>query len=199
MYPRRTEALLAACALVASLWAPSGCAEPADRDQPINLEADRVTVDDARQISTFTGSVRLSQGTLLILGDTIIVTQNKRGSMHVEAHGKTASFRQKREAAEGYVEGYGEHIAYDTTSEILILDVRARLKRDRDEVTGEHITYNAKTDLFQVNAGETGPDRVPKQRVRVVLQPKPKPGAAKTPADQQPAAAGVNVTPVEPK
>jgi len=180
--------------------APSGFAEPADRDQPINLEADRVTVDDAHQVSTFTGNVRVSQGSLLILGDTIIVTQNKRGSMHIEAHGKTASFRQKREAAEGYVEGYGERIEYDTTSEILLLDVQARLKRDRDEVTGEHITYNAKTDLFQVNAGDTGTDTVPQQRVRVVLQPKPKQGGAQTPEpDKMPAAAGDNVKPVEPK
>lgn len=200
MYPPRTEALLAACTLAVTLflWAPSGFAEPADRDQPINLEADSVTVDDARQISTFTGSVRLSQGSLLILGDTIIVTQNKRGSMHIEAHGKTASFRQKREAAEGYVEGYGERIEYDTTSEILLLDVRARLKRDRDEVTGEHITYNAKTDLFQVNAGETGTDTAPQQRVRVILQPKPKPDATQAPKPEiMPAEAGDNVTPVE--
>lgn len=191
---------MVACAVAASLllWAPSGCAEPADRDQPINLEADRVTVDDARQISTFTGSVRLSQGSLLILGDKIIVTQSKRGSMHIEAHGKTASFRQKREAAEGYVEGYGERITYDTTSETLLLDVQARLKRDRDEVTGEHITYNAKTDLFQVNAGESGTDTAPQQRVRVILQPKPKPDATKAPEpEKMPAEAGDNITPVE--
>lgn len=203
MHPPRTESLLAAaCTLAATLlfWAPSGFAEQADRDQPINLEADRVTVDDASQITTFAGSVRLSQGSLLILGDTIIVTQEKRGSMHIVAHGKTASFRQKRETADGYVEGYGERIEYDTTSEILLLDVQARLKRHLDEVTGEHITYNAKTDLFRVNVGKDDADAPPHQRVRVVLQPKPKPGEPQAPEPKiPPVESGDNAKPVEPR
>lgn len=202
MSPPRTDALLAACAMASSLllWAPAGIAEIADRDQPINLEANQVTVDDARQISTFTGNVRLSQGTLLILGDMVVVTQDKGGFLRIVSHGKPASFRQKREAAEGYVEGYGERIEYGENSEILFLDGQAHLKRDRDEVTGEHITYNCKTELFQVNASDAKTDEVPQRRVRVVLQPKPKPGANKPPApDKQPAETGINVKPVEPK
>ncbi|HEY0664742.1 MAG TPA: lipopolysaccharide transport periplasmic protein LptA [Gallionella sp.] len=193
---------MAVCAVAASLLlgAPASFAELSDREQPINLEANQVTVDDARQISTFTGNVRLSQGTLLILGDMVVVTQDKGGFLRVVSHGKPASFRQKREAAEGYVEGYGERIEYGENSEILFLDGQAHLKRDRDEVTGEHITYNCKTEVFQVNAIETQTGVVPKTRVRVVLQPKPKPDANTPPApNKQPVGAGVNIKPVEPK
>ena len=148
-------------------------AERADSDKPIHLEADQVRIDDAQQISTFTGNVKLSQGTLLIRGDKIIVTQDQDGFKHGTAYGNTASFRQKREGLDEYVEGYGERIEYDTRVETVDFYVRARLKRDLDEVLGEHITYSAKTEIFQVNGGGTSTQSSPSKRVRAVLQPKP--------------------------
>ena len=54
-------------------------AEKADRSKPIHLEADRVTVDDAKQVSTFTGKVVLTQGTLIIRGDRMEVRQDNEG------------------------------------------------------------------------------------------------------------------------
>lgn len=165
------------------LWAPASFAERADRDMPINLEADQVLIDDVQQTSTFTGNVRLSQGSLLIRGDKIVIMQDKDGFKHVTAYGKTADFRQKREGVDGYVEGYGERIEYDTQRETLDLHTRARLKRDQDEVRGEHITYSAKTEVFQVNGGSSASSGdKPQQRVRAVLQPKPKETAASAPA-----------------
>jgi lipopolysaccharide export system protein LptA len=149
-------------------------AERADHEQPVNLEADSVTVDDSQQISTFTGNVRLSQGSLLILGDKIVIEQDKEGFMQVSTRGNPASFRQKREGLETFVEGYGEIIKYDANTETIMLHIQARFKRDLDEITGESITYNAKTDIFQVNVNKIELENSPSQRVRAVLQPKPK-------------------------
>lgn len=170
------------------LCVPPCLAESADRDKPIHMEADQVRIDDAKQISTFTGNVRLSQGTLLIRGDKIVVTQDENGFKRGIAYGNTASFRQKREGLDEYVEGYGERIEYDTRAETVDFYVRARLKREMDEVLGEHITYNAKTEIFQVNGGNTSTESSPSQRVRAVLQPKPKEKAALPPASDNPPA-----------
>ncbi|MDX8386557.1 MAG: lipopolysaccharide transport periplasmic protein LptA [Gallionella sp.] len=149
-------------------------AERADRDQPVNLEADRVTVDDLQQVSTFTGNVRLSQGSLLILGDKIVVENDKEGFIQVSAHGNPASFKQKREGLESFVEGYGEIIEYDANTETIMLHIQARFIRDFDEITGENITYNAKTEIFRVNSIEIEPENSIPQRVRAVLQPNSK-------------------------
>ena len=151
----------------------SAHSEHADHDKPINLEADQVTVDDARQISTFAGNVRLTQGTLQILGEVIVVQQDGSGYIHAVAAGTPASFRQKREALEGYAEGYGERIEYDASTKTIDLFGQARLKRDNDEVSGEHITYNGNTEIFSV-AGSTGSEDKEPKRVRAVLQPKPR-------------------------
>ncbi len=179
MYRTNSKLLLATFLLPVFLllWAPTCFAELADRDKPMHLEADQVIMDDARKISTFTGNVRLSQGSLLIRGDKIIVVQDKNGNKHATAYGNTAEFRQKREGLNGYVEGYGERIEYDTHTETVNFHEKARLKRDRDEVSGDHITYNAKTEVFQVNSSDTNPMNGPPQRVRAVLQPKSKEAA----------------------
>jgi lipopolysaccharide export system protein LptA len=176
MYQTNNKLLLATFLLpILPLLLATACfAEQADRNKPINLEADQVLMDDAQQISTFTGNVRLSQGTLLIRGIKIVVTQDNDGFKHVSAYGNTAEFRQKREGLDEYVEGYGKRIEYDTHTETLNLYEQARLKRNLDEVRGEHITYSAKTEIFQVNSGSSIPGNAPPQRVHAVMQPKPK-------------------------
>ena len=157
--------------VVLLLWASDSFAERADRNKPIHLEADQVIMDDARKTSTFIGNVRLSQGSMLISGDKIVVVEDKEGFKHATAYGKTAEFRQKREGSEGYVEGYGDRIEYDSHTGTLHFEENARLKRDLDEVSGDNITYNIKTEVFRVNGGSTSPGN-DSQRVRAVLQPK---------------------------
>src|SRR3990167_8932211 len=174
------------------LCTPLCFAERADRNKPIHLEADQVRIEDAQQISTFIGNVKLSQGTLLIRGGKIVVTQDKDGFKHGTAFGNTASFRQKREGLDEYVEGYGERIEYDTRADTVDFYVQARLKRGLDEVLGEHITYSAKTEIFQVNGGGASTESSPPKRVRAVLQPKPKEDAALPPAS-----GGLPITPSE--
>src|SRR5476651_124839 len=123
MYRTNNKLLLATFLLPVFLldWAPACFAERADRDKPMHLDADQVIMDDAQKISTFTGNVRLSQGTLLIRGDKIIVVQDKDGFKHATAYGNTAEFRQKREGLDEYVEGYGERIEYDMRTDTVNL------------------------------------------------------------------------------
>jgi lipopolysaccharide export system protein LptA len=130
-----------------------------------------VDIDDARQINIFSGHVVMTQGTLAVSGDQIIVVQDKAGFKHGTATGKLATFRQKREGYSEYVEGYGERIEYDTGSEIMNIFGQAHVKRGQDEVRGEHITYNTKTEIFQASGA---PDKIDSQsqRVHVVIQPK---------------------------
>ena len=152
---------------------PPSHAELADRNKPVNLEAEQVSIDDAQQISTFTGNVVLTQGTLMIRGDTVVVKQSNEGLQHGTATGKPASFRQKRDGVDEYIEGYGERIVYNSAKTTLDLFGNARMKRGQDEVSSEHITYNSTTEIFRANgliANTPGAPR--KGRVRVVIQPK---------------------------
>lgn len=182
-------------ALLLSGLAQPSLAERADRDKPAHIEADQMLVDDAQQVSTFSGNVQFNQGTLLIRGDRVVVTQDKDGYRHVTVYGKPASFRQKREGLDEYVEGYGERIEHDARAETLDFYVKARVVRERDEVRGDHITYSQKTEVFLVNGGAT--DSAPPKRVRAVLQPKARTDAASSPSEALPIAPSTTLTPME--
>jgi lipopolysaccharide export system protein LptA len=160
--------------------AGSGLAELADRDKPINLVADNVTVDDAKQVSVYTGNVTLTQGTLVIRGDKLVVKQDAQGFQQGTAYGNPASFRQKREGLEEYIEGYASRIEYDGNADKLQLFTNARMKRNDDEVRGSYIAYDGKTEFFEVVGGPKG-TAAGSGRVHAVIQPKKKP-AAPTPA-----------------
>lgn len=194
MYPTTNKLLLASLLL---LCTPPCFAETADRDKPVHIEADQVLVDDAQQTSTFIGNVQMTQGTMRIRGDKIVVVEDKEGFKHGTAYGHTASYRQKREGLDEYMEGYGERIEYDTHADTVDFYGQARVKRDLDEVRGEHITYNAKTEIFKVD-NNTGTANAPPKRVHAILQPKPKEGTAqKSSPDSLPITPSKTLTPAE--
>jgi lipopolysaccharide export system protein LptA len=179
--PRRARGALAAVCLLAALALPAA-AEKADRDKPVNLEADRVTIDDAKQLAIFEGNVVLTQGTLQIRGDRMEVRQDKEGFKQGTTWGNPASFRQKREGYDEYIEGWAGRIEYDGRVETLQMHTRAQLKRAQDEVRGDYISYDARSEFFQVTGGpKTATPDNPGGRVRAVIQPKSKDKPAPAP------------------
>lgn len=179
-----SAAWMALCLSILLLAPASAFAEKADREKPINLEADRVTVDDAKQISTFTGNVILTQGTLVIRGDRMEVRQDEQGFNSGTTWGNLAYFRQKRDGYDEYIEGWAERIEYDGRADKLQMFVRASMKKSGDEVHGNYISYDAKTEFFQVIGGgaKAAATQHSDGRVRAVLQPKSK----EKPASQAP-------------
>jgi len=150
-------------------------AESSDRDKPIRLEADKVTIDDAKQVAVFEGNVILRQGSLELRGNRMEVRQHKSGFKYGVAWGKPAYFRQKQDAADGFIEGWADRLEYDGRAETLKMFDRAKVKRGQDEIRGNFISYDAKTEFYQVSGG--GPKSGAKGstgRVHAVIQPKPK-------------------------
>lgn len=173
---QRLRAGVAAFVTALTLAAAPALAEKADREKPINLEADRVTVDDAKQLSTFEGKVVLTQGTLIIRGDRMEVRQDNEGFKNGTTWGNLAYFKQKRDGYDEYIEGWAERIEYDSRADKMQMFNRASMKKGNDEVRGSYISYDAKTEFFQVMGGGAKAAAAEKSdgRVRAVIQPKPK-------------------------
>jgi len=195
----RLTILLSLGALALALL-PAAHAEKADRNKPMNIEADALRHDELKQTSVFTGRVVMTKGTIVLRGAQLEVRQDPDGFQHgvVTAEpGKRAFFRQKRDTLAGapdeFVEGEGEVIEYDGRTDIVKLMRRAELRRYRgavldDEITGAVIVYNNLTDQFSVDGqksatsaeGGKGKDG----RVRAMLAPKEQtssPGPAAAP------------------
>lgn len=164
--------MLALAAAVALL--PHGAhAERADRDKPVNIESDRMTADDAKKVATFEGSVVLTQGTLTIRAERIVVRQDEGGFQYGVAYGNPARFRQKREGTDEFVDGEALRLEYDGRAERIEFFDEARLHRDGgDDVRGSYISYDAKTEYFSVNSGRQAAKSGRDNRVRATIMPK---------------------------
>ncbi len=174
-------------------------AEKADADKPVNIEADRVSVDDVKKLQTFEGNVQLVKGTLIIRAERIVISQDDDGYQRGVATGSgsaLARFRQKREGVDEYIEGEAERIEHDAKSEKTEFFSRARVKSGQDEVRGQFISYDARNEQYVVTSGPDGTRAKPgsNERVRAVIQPKSKkdeaaakPGSTNAPPPATPA------------
>lgn len=178
----RCHPLFLACVLAVAALAGPVWAERADRNKPMNIEADALRYDDVRQVSVFTGKVVITKGTIVIRGARVEVRQDAQGNQFgtVTAEpGKLAFFRQKREGVDEFIEGEGELIEYDSKADVVRFNRRAELRRYRgatlsDELTGNLIVYDNGTDVFTVNGAVTQPGAPAGSdgRIRAILNPR---------------------------
>mgnify|MGYP003322517918 FL=1 len=160
--------ILVLIALLASY--PYSYAEKADRDKPIEIEADTMTVDDAKSTSIYTGDVILTQGTLLIRADELIVRQDKQGFQHSTSLGSPTTFKQKMEGSEEYIQGRALRIEYDGHMDKIHLYKNAEVKRGKDIVVGDYITYDANAEVAQAMSSKT--ENGKKGRTKAIIKPK---------------------------
>ncbi len=190
-------------AVAASLLAISlaAHAEQGDREKPINLEADRVSMDDINKVQIFEGNVVMTQGSMQIRTSKLVVTQDADGFQKGVATGGPdglARFRQKRDGRDEFIEGEAERIVHEARNERTEFFVRAWVKSGLDEVKGHYISYDAPTEKYLVtNAGgsaksATGENQA---RVRAIIQPKGKAAAAQDKAAALPLKPDQSVTP----
>ena len=151
----------------------SAQAERADRDKPVNIEADKVEIDDQKKEAVFSGNVVLTQGTLMLKADQIVVNQDESGFQSGVAYGKPAYFRQKREGYEDFIEGEAQRLEYNGQQEKVELFIDAKLTRGGDEVRGNYISYSALTEFFEVMGEQPGAEPGSSGgRVRAIIQPR---------------------------
>jgi len=199
----RRRAAAALLPLALALAVPA-YAEKGDREKPINYSADAGDVNYETKIGSLTGNVIITQGTLTIHADKVILKQNPDNSMSVSAFGNPITFRQKRDGVDEYFDGYAQHAEYDGAKELLELFDRALLRRGQDEIRSNYITYNAATGIFKAEGRPASPSAPteggPGARVRGVFQPKsdalPGKGAKDAPAEAAKAVPKAGAAPV---
>jgi len=174
-------------ALALSMGAGTAWADRTDRNQPLNFAADSAKVDELKKLNILTGNVEITKGTIVVRADRVEVRQSPDGYQSAVATGwpdRRASFRQKREGSDEFIEGESERLEYDSRTDTVKLIGRAVMKRFRgstlaDEVQGNTISYDNATEVFQVVGGDGS--AATSGRVRGVLTPRSALGAASAP------------------
>ncbi|MGO4702218.1 lipopolysaccharide transport periplasmic protein LptA [Dyella sp. 2RAB6] len=144
-----------------------------DRSQPMDFTAKSTNAYNApNSITTLTGNVKLTQGTLLITGAEAKVYLDKDTQIsRVVVTGNPAHIQQLDEN-NNLMQGDAAQLDYDNINGIAVLTVNAKVtQQGRGEFHGDKITYNTNTSLI---TGESGGDSL----VHGTFLPKPKPAAA---------------------
>ncbi len=164
---------LLCCAALAS----PARAEKADRERPVQIEADTVHMDDAKKTAQYEGHVILTQGTMSMQADRIDVSQDAQGMASGVATGKPVHFRQKMEGRDEYMEADALRVEYDARTELVKLIGAAHVKQGGDDLRGAVITYDMNTERYQAQGSDS---RNAAGRVHAVIQPRNKGQAPST-------------------
>jgi len=162
--------------LLGLLMAGTAFGEKADKDKPTQIEANRMSADDTKRMNIFEGNVVLTKGTIAVHADRIVVRQDAEGFQFTTATGKPVRFKQRLDPKEGekegrWMDGEALRVEIDDRKQTIELFDNARVNRGGDEVAGNYIFVDQRSDFFSVSAGKGAPQG----RVKAVIQPKAAP------------------------
>lgn len=166
--------LLIATLALAVMGVGPALAEKADRDKPIQIVADRLTADEAKREAVYDGNVIVTQGTLRVTANRILVREDAEGYRAYVATGTPVTFRQKRDKVDEWVDGEAQRAEFDDRSDILKLTQAARLKTPQGELTGDFVSYDRGKEFVEVTGAPGGLPGAPGSRVKATIIPSKK-------------------------
>ena len=147
-------------ALLLSLLPVTGWGLTGDRNQPVNIQADRATVNEKTGKSVYEGNVYVQQGTLVLQGSKMTVQLKDNSIDTFVLTGDPATYRQRPDGEESDQHAEARRIEFYAKEDRIILLKNARVWRsDVKELRSDRIVFDLKSDTFNAGSDEPG-DRV---------------------------------------
>jgi len=173
--------LLGFATLMMSLPLPAW-ALSADRNEPINIEADSATLHERLGSSTYRGNVHLHQGTLQLHGDTMTVQTRDNRIEKIVLTGSPATYTQRPDNSDENQHAEAGRIEYYASDDRMILLDKARVWQSGDEeFRSDRIVFNLADNTVSAGGGSDT------DRVRITLQPRKSGDTGPPPAEPAPA------------
>ncbi len=138
---------------------------PSDANQPIKLLADKATYSERTGITSYTGTVVITQGTFKMTADDITVNLSQGRSINSAiATGRPATMQQVVTQEKGLAKGQANKIDYNAVNGIITLTGNAKLVQNGASFAGNVIRYSLKAGDVEATAGGN-------QRVELVFPP----------------------------
>jgi lipopolysaccharide export system protein LptA len=145
---------------------------PSDKNETIRGSADKLTVDQKNGIATYTGSVIIQQGTLVISADSIVIHTTPDNDVEkMVAKGNPARFQQQPEKDQGLVTAAAKQITYTPDNQRLLLVEDASVEQNGAVMSGPRIDYDLVKEVMRA-AGKNSTDGNNAQRIEIVIPPK---------------------------
>lgn len=152
--------------LALSLGPGAVLALSADREQPVDIEADRVELNERQGISVYSGNVKLTQGSLRLTADTMTIYNTGDKIERIILVGEPATYRQTPDNQGEDMRAEARQVEYYADERKVILLDNAKLWQGPNQFRSDRIVYDLTRDV--VNAGDSDSGR---QRVHITIQP----------------------------
>lgn len=150
-----------ALALLFAVLASRGLALPDDRNQAIEITAERALRDEKAGYTVYTGDVILVQGSLRIEAERLTIFHDSEAANRIVATGSPATLSQQPEIDKALVTARAGRIIYEKTQERVLLRENAMIEQDGAVVSGESIDYFMTEQRVRADAGsDDASDRV---------------------------------------
>ena len=150
--------------LLALLLPLDSIAKTTDRNQPMDVEADRTDAelgDDGEAV--LTGNVLITQGTLEVGADRATIHRKAGEISQVVLTGAPATLKQVNDNGET-MNAHAAQIVYTLSSDLIVLSGAVVIEQPRGTLRGETIKYDLKTG--RLDGGGDG------SRVKMRIMPK---------------------------
>lgn len=136
-----------------------------DNKQPMQQEADYVTIDRQKGIYIYTGHVKMQQGSAQLQGDKVIAHVNKQGQIEEAiATGEPARYQTRPQPDQEVLVATAHTMKYYPLKDKIILLGDGVVVQGHNVLKGEVLEYNTK--LQTVQSVYTG-----KKQTHIVIQP----------------------------
>lgn len=174
--------------LTAALFSAAGQALDSDRNAPVAIDADTTDIDFRTGTRTVSGNVDITQGSMNIKADKVILRYLGEQLESATAYGKPVRFKQMPEGQTEMVHGEGMTLNLQPDKDLVTLETNAKIHQGSNTMTGTVIYYNLKTSKMTVKGGtstsgaarassatDSGSKKAATQpgsgRTRIVIQP----------------------------
>lgn len=148
-----------------------------DEEQPVHITANSLDAAEKKGISIYKGRVIVTQGSLTLTGDEIIVKHPSSQLQTVKSTGQPATFKRFSQIDQAWLKGKANMIEYDALNKTVLLVGNAQVEQPGEHlIKGPKLFYDmsAQTLKAQSTEQETG-------RISVTFNP-----ATKTASDPVP-------------
>ncbi|WP_252107515.1 MULTISPECIES: lipopolysaccharide transport periplasmic protein LptA [unclassified Halomonas] len=136
---------------------------------PVEVEADRLDLDQRAGTAVYSGNVNIRQGEMQIRGDRVEITRNDAGELsQATATGERAYLRNQLEGEPAPMEGWARRIVYHVSERRVELIDQAELTQRSDRFQGGRLEYFIDREVVQARSDVSGGEN---QRIRMTLQP----------------------------
>lgn len=176
-FTHKTLAIAVLCA-----FALTCVALPDDSEQPINIQADRASqkVLSNGEKTEYFGDVLLTQGSLKISGEHVIINSRNNKVTRIIAIGEPANFEQQSDPEKAPIKAQANRLDYQLSDDTVVLTEQASIEQNGSTVSGKRIEYNIAAERVKATGSKDDDTRV-----KMILIPEKKSDRSLNSIDEQ--------------